>query len=88
MENYNGNKASADALGVTLQSPQVQGLLDFAVQCDDSALNVLRWEIVVCRWNGNCSIIIMGLMEDAVLAMANKQIAFKNYNNSLDLQGL
>lgn len=30
----------------------------------------------------------MGLMEDAVLAMANKQIAFKNYNNSLDLQGL
>lgn len=88
MENYNGNKASADALGVTLQSSQVQGLLDFAVQCDDSALNVLRWEIVVCRWNGNCSIIIIGLMEDAVLAMANKQIAFKNYNNSLDLQGL
>lgn len=46
MENYNGNKASADALGVTLQSSQVQGLLDFAVQCDDSALNVLHGRLL------------------------------------------
>ncbi|EDX05086.1 GD23984, partial [Drosophila simulans] len=79
--------SSADALGVTWQSPQVQGrsILPFRAE-DDSALNVLRWEIVVCRWNGNCSIIIMDLMEDPVLA--NKQIAFKNYNYLLDLQGI